>query len=70
MFSNRAGAKVSKQPSHYPPLAFHLVRLAQLLSCVIVASILLFFIHHLEIEHYNIPWTFLLVGLHLDFAPI
>ena len=54
-------SRISKQPSHYPPLAFHLIRLGQILSSIVVASVLFFFIHHLEIEHYNIPWTFLLV---------
>ncbi|MCJ1229155.1 hypothetical protein MMC12_005820 [Toensbergia leucococca] len=54
-------SRISKQPSHYPPLAFHLIRLGQILSSIVVASVLFFFIHHLEIEHYNIPWTFLLL---------
>lgn len=56
-----ANGKISRQPSHYPPLPFHFLRLAQLLSSIIVASILYFFIHHLATEHYTVPWTFILV---------
>lgn len=55
------GNRISKQPSHYPPLAFHILRLGQLLSSLIVAIVLSFFVHHLKVERYTIPWTFLLV---------
>ncbi|SLM36993.1 hypothetical protein LPUS_06713 [Lasallia pustulata] len=57
-----ANGKISRQPSHYPPLPFHFLRLAQLLSSIIVASILYFFIHHLATEHYTVPWTFILLA--------
>ena len=53
--------RVSKKPSQYPTLTFHLLRLAQLLSSIIVSSVLIFFIHHLHLEKYYIPWTFILV---------
>ena len=53
--------RVSRKPSPYPTLAFHLLRLSQLLSSIIVSSVLIFFIHHLHIEKYYIPWTFILV---------
>ena len=56
-----AKAKISRPPSEYPPLAFHLIRLAQFLSSVIVSSVLAYFIHFLLIETYTIPWTFILV---------
>ncbi|KAK4695778.1 hypothetical protein P7C71_g2035, partial [Lecanoromycetidae sp. Uapishka_2] len=53
--------KISKKPSSYPPLPFHLIRIGQLLSALIVFSVLIFFIHQLHLEHYYIPWTFLLL---------
>ncbi|CAF9902911.1 MAG: hypothetical protein ALECFALPRED_000066 [Alectoria fallacina] len=53
--------RVSKKPSPYPTLAFHLLRLGQLLSSIIVSSVLIFFIHHLRKENYYIPWTFILL---------
>ena len=56
-----ARARLSKPPSPYPRIPFHLIRLTQLLSSIIVASILSYFIHHLSIELYSIPWTFILV---------
>ena len=54
-------AKISKQPSPYPSLPFHGLRGAQVLSSMIVTSILGFFIYHLESETYYVPWTFILV---------
>ncbi|MCJ1478412.1 hypothetical protein MMC13_007092 [Lambiella insularis] len=51
----------SKQPSPYPSLAFHLIRLGQVLSSIIVTSVLGFFIHHLSVELYYVPWTFILL---------
>ncbi|CAF9907282.1 MAG: hypothetical protein HETSPECPRED_007089 [Heterodermia speciosa] len=56
-----AKTKISKQPSNYPPLAFHLLRLSQLLSALIVASVLAFFCHHLHAENIYIPWTFIVL---------
>ena len=53
--------RFSKQPSHYPPLAFHLLRLAQLVSTLIVSSVLVFFCHHLHVEKIYLPWTFIVV---------
>ena len=58
-----AKAKISRPPSEYPPVAFHLIRLAQFLSSMIVSSILAYFIHFLLIETYAIPWTFILVRI-------
>ena len=48
-------------PSHYPPLAFHLIRTFSLVSSLIVSGILLYFCYHLRHDHYKIPWTFLVV---------
>ncbi|KAG7006319.1 ABC multidrug transporter C [Physcia stellaris] len=53
--------KISKQPSNYPPLVFHLLRTCQLLSTLIVASVLIFFCHHLHVENIYIPWTFIVL---------
>ena len=54
--------KFSKQPSNYPPLAFHLLRLCQLVSSLIVASVLAFFCYHLHADNIGVPWTFIVVG--------
>ncbi|KAI4162318.1 MAG: hypothetical protein LQ342_004032 [Letrouitia transgressa] len=56
-----AKIRVSKIPSPYSPLPFHILRLAQLLSASIVSCVVLYFVHFLRIEHYAIPWTFILV---------
>lgn len=61
MYEQELRTKVSKQPSLYPPLAFHLIRTGQILSSAIVLSILSFFIHYLHLENYPVPWTFILV---------
>lgn len=61
--------KISKQPSFYPPFAFHLVRTGQLLSSAIVLSILSFFIHYLHLEKFSVPWTFILVRKPLSPSP-
>lgn len=53
--------RFSKQPSHYPPLAFHLLRLGQLLSTIVVSSVLVFFCHHLHAEGIYVPWTFIVL---------
>jgi len=57
-----AKGKVKKQPSHYPVLPFHLIRLAQLLSSMVVSGIMFYFIYHLTHGSYKVPWTFLLVN--------
>lgn len=56
-----ARVRVSKNPSLYSPLPFHIFRLAQLLSASIVSCVVVYFVHFLRIEHYAIPWTFILV---------
>ncbi|MCJ1380096.1 hypothetical protein MMC17_003199 [Xylographa soralifera] len=51
----------SKQPSPYPSPVFHGIRAGQVVSSIIVTSVLGFFIHHLSIELYYVPWTFILL---------
>ena len=58
-----ARAKISQQPSPYPSTVFHGIRVAQVLSSVIVTSFLGFFVYHLNVEYIQVPWTFILVSL-------
>jgi len=51
----------SRQPSPYPSLLFHLIRLAQLVSSIIVMSILSFFTYYLSHDKYPVPRTFLVL---------
>ncbi|KAI4101894.1 MAG: hypothetical protein L6R37_004715 [Teloschistes peruensis] len=51
-------AKITQNPSPYNALSFHLLRLAQFISAVIVTSVVGFFTHYLRVEHYPLPWTF------------
>ncbi|MCJ1245308.1 hypothetical protein MMC30_002512 [Trapelia coarctata] len=54
---------ISKQPSPYASVVwlFHGLRVAQVLSSVVVTCFLGFFIRHLEAENYYVPWTFILL---------
>lgn len=63
-----AKARISRKPSPYPAFAFHGIRAAQVLSSVIVTAILGYFVHHLEIGYYAVPWTFILVSLFCSFG--
>jgi len=56
-----AKAKMKKQPSHYPFIPFHIIRIAQLISSLVVSAIQLYFVYHLKHDHYSIPWTFLVI---------
>ncbi|KAI4156435.1 MAG: hypothetical protein L6R39_001106 [Caloplaca ligustica] len=49
---------ITRNPSPYNPRSFHLLRLAQLTSAIIVSSVVCFFVHYLLLEHYKLPWTF------------
>lgn len=40
---------------------FHAIRAAQLVSSIIVGSIMAFFIYHLQHDHWPTPWTFKVV---------
>ncbi|KAL8742863.1 MAG: hypothetical protein Q9190_004726 [Brigantiaea leucoxantha] len=53
----------SKNLSAYSSVraSFHLLRLVQLLSALIVTSVVCYFVHFLRIEHYSIPYTFVLL---------
>ncbi|KAL8738295.1 MAG: hypothetical protein Q9181_000884 [Wetmoreana brouardii] len=54
-----AGVKITRNPSPYNPLSFHLLRLGQFISAIIVSSVICFFVHYLLLEHYKLPWTFI-----------
>ena len=51
-----------RQPSPWPTGAFVLIKLAQLLSALIILGILGFFSYHLREDRYPIPWQFALMG--------
>jgi hypothetical protein len=53
--------KIRAPPSHYPFLAFHLIRACSLVCSTIVLGILLYFCYWLKHDNYKIPWTFLVV---------
>jgi hypothetical protein len=50
-------------PSHYPRVPFHLLRFFQLLASLVVGGIMSFFMWHLTHDHWQTPWTFVLVIL-------
>lgn len=54
-------ARDKVKPTHYPFVPFHLLRSAQLVSALIVASIMFYFLWHLTHDHYRLPWTFILL---------
>ena len=47
----------------YPFLPFHIIRCAQLLSSLVVASIMFYFLRELSHDGYRLPWTFILVRI-------
>ncbi|THC90600.1 hypothetical protein EYZ11_009932 [Aspergillus tanneri] len=51
----------SVKPSAYPPVPFHIIRGLNLLSALVVASILAVFISNLSKDHYKLPWAFLVL---------
>jgi len=54
--------RISRQPSPYgSSLLFHGLRVVQVISSIIVTSFLAFFIRHLEIAMFYVPWTFILL---------
>ncbi|MCJ1309806.1 hypothetical protein MMC25_003467 [Agyrium rufum] len=48
----------SRQPSPYPSILFHTIRLSQLVSSILVCGFLSYFIHNLALEPIKVPWTF------------
>ncbi|CAO1597223.1 hypothetical protein XANCAGTX0491_001043 [Xanthoria calcicola] len=54
-----AGTRVTRNPSAYAPLPFHLLRLGQFISAAIVTSVVCYFVYFLVHEHYKLPWTFI-----------
>ncbi|TGO20347.1 hypothetical protein BPAE_0304g00020 [Botrytis paeoniae] len=57
--ARRRGAKVA--PSHYPRIAFHGLRFAQLISATVVGGIMAYFMYYLRAERIPIPWTFIVL---------
>ncbi|KAF7873986.1 hypothetical protein EAF04_002658 [Stromatinia cepivora] len=57
--ARRRGAKAA--PSHYPRIAFHGLRFAQLISAAIVGGIMAHFMYYLRAERFPIPWTFIVL---------
>lgn len=53
--------KVRVRPTNYPRVPFHSIRCAQLVSSIIVAGILSYFVWQLGHDSFPIPWTYLLV---------
>ncbi|ORY17432.1 hypothetical protein BCR34DRAFT_37955 [Clohesyomyces aquaticus] len=49
------------KPTHYPFLPFHILRSAQLVSALVVAGVMGYFLSELHRDHYRYPWTFLLL---------
>ncbi|KAL9002939.1 MAG: hypothetical protein Q9188_004158 [Gyalolechia gomerana] len=54
-----AFSRIIRNPSPYNPLPFHLLRLGQLISALIVSGVVSYFVHFLLLEHYKLPWTFI-----------
>lgn len=56
-------ARTRTPPSQYAGhrVLFHAVRTAQLVSSLVVGSIMSFFIWHLTHDHWHTPWTFIVV---------
>lgn len=50
------------RPSAYPPVPFHSIRAFSLISSLIVAAIMFFFMYHLRNDGFKLPWTFLVVS--------
>ncbi|KUJ17989.1 uncharacterized protein LY89DRAFT_696449 [Mollisia scopiformis] len=48
-------------PSPYPRFLFHGLRTAQLLASIVVSGIMAYFIYYLRMEHFAIPWTFIVL---------
>ncbi|EUC30364.1 hypothetical protein COCCADRAFT_7601 [Bipolaris zeicola 26-R-13] len=49
------------KPTPYPFLWFHLPRSAQLVSSLVVAGIMSYFLRELSRDGYTLPWTFILL---------
>jgi hypothetical protein len=50
-------------PSPYPRFLFHGLRTAQLISSIVVSGIMAYFMYYLQLEHFSIPWTFIVLML-------
>ncbi|KAF2029798.1 hypothetical protein EK21DRAFT_112474 [Setomelanomma holmii] len=49
------------KPTHYPRLPFHAIRTVQLLSSIVVSSIMFYFLRELARDNFRLPWTFILL---------
>lgn len=60
-----ASTRTRTAPSGYSKVRtlFHTLRTLQLLSSMVVAGIMLFFIYHLTHDHWATPWTFVVVSM-------
>ncbi|KAI9859202.1 MAG: hypothetical protein M1824_003888 [Vezdaea acicularis] len=56
-----ARSKVSKQPSHYWGMPFHIIRFLQFCPAFVVAIITIFFVFNLQKDHFSVPWTFVIL---------
>ncbi|KAJ9620268.1 hypothetical protein H2203_008033 [Taxawa tesnikishii (nom. ined.)] len=56
-------ARTKTAPSGYEKLRipFHALRTAQLISSLVVGCIMLYFCYHLTHDHWNVPWTFIVL---------
>ncbi|KAL9070567.1 MAG: hypothetical protein Q9157_005771 [Trypethelium eluteriae] len=62
--------RIKTAPSHYPPVPFHIIRTAQLISSAYVFSVMCYFIWWLIHDRYPIPWTFILLCSIWTVSPI
>ncbi|OAK96567.1 hypothetical protein IQ06DRAFT_44665 [Phaeosphaeriaceae sp. SRC1lsM3a] len=49
------------KPTHYPRVPFHAARSAQLLSSIVVACVMFYFLSELARGRFRLPWTFILL---------
>jgi hypothetical protein len=56
------------KPTEYPRILFHGIRSMQLVSSIIVMSIISYFLWHLHHDGYRSPWTFIVVSYTLSLA--
>ncbi|KAH7074315.1 hypothetical protein FB567DRAFT_537155 [Paraphoma chrysanthemicola] len=49
------------KPTHYPRVPFHATRSVQLVSSLVVSSIMFYFLGELARDKFRLPWTFILL---------
>jgi hypothetical protein len=60
--SRRRTSNGKTKPTDYPRIPFHALRSIQLVSSIVVMSILSYFLWYLHHDGYGSPWTFILVS--------